>query len=163
MASLRSEWQGELALYPHNCITCLPYPTLTCKEINTLPLHEISHRLAQARSGSRIVDMIASYKCYQEAEKRTIAVTFPRHQKANEHMTMSNVSVARICDLDWKAAGGKRVVTHYKMFANPFQVVNILGINGRLDNGDLVLNAELNQRRAQRLEEELKKLVEMFP
>ncbi|KAH6918021.1 hypothetical protein BKA70DRAFT_1416046 [Coprinopsis sp. MPI-PUGE-AT-0042] len=163
VASVRSEWNGELALYPHNCITGLRYPTLTCKEVNILPLHEISHRLAQARSGSRIDDMVASYKCYQEAEKLTIAIPLPQHQKANEHITMSNVSVARICDLDWTPAGGKRVLAHYKMFPHPFPVINILGINGRLDNGDLVLNAELNKRRGQRLEEAFRKLVETFP
>ncbi|KAG2008258.1 hypothetical protein CC2G_013710 [Coprinopsis cinerea AmutBmut pab1-1] len=164
MVSLRSEWNGELALYPHNCLGGLRYPTFTVHEVTIRPLHELSVSLAKAKTkGSKAEEGALFYKRLAEADAAwPTGGLLPIDSRTDETVTMSNVSMARVAALDWSAAGGGATLTHYKLFPNAIKVANIVNINGRLENGDLVVNLLLNRRRMESLEREYRRLEERF-
>ncbi|EFI27061.1 hypothetical protein CC1G_15190 [Coprinopsis cinerea okayama7 len=155
VGSLRGEWDNQFALYPHNCVTTLRCTPISVHDLLSLPLHHLAHRVAKARfSGSRIADCVGVYHLLKQADKQNGYIA-PVHADADESFIMSNVSVARISDLDFRGAGGGRTVCHYRFFPTPsFRVNNLWGNNGRLENGDLVINAIVDDGRARLLKEE---------
>ncbi|KAG2008353.1 hypothetical protein CC2G_013792 [Coprinopsis cinerea AmutBmut pab1-1] len=161
VGSLRGEWAGELKLYPHNCVTVLRSNPISVHDLSTLPLHKIAYLLAKARSSStRIPEAVALYELFSEAERRS-GYLLPIHKEADQQFIMSNVSVARVSDLDFRSAGGGRVLCHYKCFPTPpFRVTNLVGNNGRLDNGDLIVNCVLDNHGARQVYLELGKLMD---
>lgn len=76
-------------------------------------------------------------------------------------MVMSNMSVARVVDIDWTGLGGKRTVCRYKANLSKSSVLisNVVTITGRLGDGCTVLDVVLNRRRRRLLETELERLI----
>ncbi|EAU89372.2 hypothetical protein CC1G_11068 [Coprinopsis cinerea okayama7 len=163
VGSLRDEWDRQFKQYPHNCCTTLRCPPISVHDLTTLPVHQIAYKVAHARvHGNRIADAVAQYDLLHEAD-RTSGFPLPVHGAADDHFIMSNVSVARISELNFRGAGGGPVLCHYKYFPeSPFTLTNMFGNNGRLENGDLIVNATIDNPRASRLESELQKLIERF-
>ncbi|EAU89438.2 hypothetical protein CC1G_07664 [Coprinopsis cinerea okayama7 len=164
VASLRGEWGGQFNLYPHNCWAIVPAPIFTVCEVTVRPLHDIAYQLAKARAVPLAPSGMGFYEKFKEVEKRGGSWNV-EHEQADEALHISNVSVARVVDLDWRGAGGGRVLCQYKFFpasSSRLRSTNTVGINGRLDNGDLVVNCLVNARRARRLEDELVKVIARF-
>ncbi|KAF5314744.1 hypothetical protein D9611_007071 [Ephemerocybe angulata] len=61
-ATLHSEWNGQLELYPHNCnIGQSGFPILTALEATTSPPHKTAYKLAKARLGASRLSVAAMY------------------------------------------------------------------------------------------------------
>ncbi|KAG2008259.1 hypothetical protein CC2G_013711 [Coprinopsis cinerea AmutBmut pab1-1] len=163
IASFRSEWSDELALYPHNAYTGIPLPMLTFGDVAKLPIHELALIFAKSRAGSRVPDAVALWNLLDTTDKKKVGAVIPEHSIAQESLSVSNVSIARFTDMDWSGAGGGRVVGYYRMWPNAqLKLVNMVGIAGRLTDGDLVITVVANRRRGERLRTEVEKLIERF-
>ncbi|KAG2012215.1 hypothetical protein CC2G_012251 [Coprinopsis cinerea AmutBmut pab1-1] len=163
-ANVRSEWSKELSLYPHNCIVQVAYPPLTVHQLATMPVYQLAHKLTVARmEGSRIQDAITQQALHAEAmRKRPLGAVVNNSDSTDETFLTTNASVARIAHIDWTGAGGGKTIAHYRMAPIKFVPLNVLLINGWLNNGDLVLNSSFTTRRAERLREEYDKLVTRY-
>ncbi|KAG2005693.1 hypothetical protein CC2G_002077 [Coprinopsis cinerea AmutBmut pab1-1] len=164
LASFRGEWNGELALYPHNAYATVSYPILTVGEISSLPLHKLAYKLAQSRvHGSRKDEAVVFYKISEDAGKKAIiGAVKPEDDRTNETATMSNMSMARIAYLDWSAAGGGKTLTHYKIFVDALHVLDVYNNNGRLENGDLMLSCFVTAPKGRKVQEGFTKLLEKY-
>lgn len=85
----------------------------------------------------------------------------PLNINAQEILTVTNVSIARIVDIDWTGVGGKKTVCRYKYGLSDglMYMTNALTIAGRTHDGGTVLDVVLNKRRLARLEAEVQELV----
>ena len=103
------------------------------------------------------------YKLLEESTKpsRRFKAVMPYDTRADETMVVSNMSIARIVDINWTGLGGKQTVCRYKtiLSESPLLISNIMTIAGRLGDGHTVLDVVLNQQRRQLLEMELEKLI----
>jgi len=164
MASLRMFSDGGLAHYAHNCFIPIGYPIFTVAQLKAISLHHLAYELAKARSELSLGHAVQVYKLLEESAKPS-----PRHFKAvmaydtraDETMVVSNMSIARIVDINWSGLGGKRTVCRYKtiLSESPLLISNIVTIAGRLDNGHTILDVVLNQKRREILEMALEKLI----
>ena len=162
MASFRMFSDAGLADYAHNCFIPIGYPIFTVARLKDTTLHHLAYKLAKARSELSLGHAVQVYKLLQESTKpsRRFKAVMPYDTRADETMVVSNMSIARIVDINWTGLGGKRTVCRYKtmLSESPLLISNIVTIAGRLGDGHTVLDVVLNQKRRQLLEMELEKL-----
>ena len=163
MASLRMFADGGLAHYAHNCFIPIGYPIFTVARLKAIPLHHLAYELAKARSELSLGHAVQVYKLLEESAKpsRHFKAVMAYDTRADETMVVSNMSIARIVDINWSGLGGKRTVCRYKTILSeaPLLISNIVTIAGRLDDGHTILDVVLNQKRRQLLEKALEKLI----
>ena len=163
MASIRSFYSENLNQYPHNCFLPIPYPTITVGELQSLPLHVLAHSFATTRSSLTPAHPLSLYNTLVNASKdKRVLGLLPFNPDAHETLTMSNMSIARIVDIDWTGVGGKATICRYKSILsdNPVLISNVLTIAGRTGDGGTVLDVVLNKKRLVRLEAEVRKLID---
>ncbi|KAF8959163.1 hypothetical protein BDZ97DRAFT_1667587 [Flammula alnicola] len=166
MASLRVFSDVALKQYAHNCFIPIPYPILTVAELKATPVHSLAYKLASVRSALSLGHAIQVYTLLQDSVKPSsgffnFRAVLPYDPSADESMSMSNMSIARIVDIDWSGVGGGRTICRYKtiLSESPILISNIVTIAGRLDDGSTVLDVVLNRRRMRSLEEGVAKLI----
>jgi len=163
MASLRMFSEAGLTLYHHNCFIPIGYPIFTIAQLKSIHLHHLAYELAKARSGLSLTHAVQVYKLLKEAAapSRLNKFVMPYDIRADETMVMSNMSIARVVDINWSGLGGKRTVCRYKtnLCKSPLLVSNVVTITGRLGNGHTILDLILNRQRRQLLENELERLI----
>ncbi|KAF8900296.1 hypothetical protein CPB84DRAFT_1779309 [Gymnopilus junonius] len=163
-ASLRMFSDANLGQYAHNCFIPIPYPLFTVEELKATPVHTLAYKLASARSSLSIGHAIEVYNSLQECvrdSKSSFRKVLPIDLRADESMSMSNMSIARIVDIDWTGAGGGKTICRYKelITGSPILISNIVTIAGRLHDGSTVLDVVLNSKRMKVLEGEVGKLI----
>src|ERR1700733_6767600 len=130
MANLRSFFPEALRLYPHNCFLPMPYPIMTVGDLQSMPLHVLAHSFAKARSSQSLslALPISMYKLCSDALKEKHMPVIPFNLQAQETFIVSNVSIARIINIDWKGVGGKTTVCRYKYILTdaPVNLTNII-------------------------------------
>ncbi|KAF9268336.1 hypothetical protein L218DRAFT_977607 [Marasmius fiardii PR-910] len=142
----------EIMGYPHNAWTPLPYPPYTVEDLNNLPLHELSRRLAEARHSFERLHVASAYKTLQ---KHPMAM--PVHESADESFLVSNVSASRILEAEWglKTLCGYR----YSLTPNALLLTNSAYISGRLPGGSHLIEVTVSEERIGLVMEETKKLL----
>lgn len=163
MASLRMFSDASLNHYPHNCFIPIGYPIFTIAQLKTIRLHHLAYELAKAKAGLSLGHAVHVYKLLEESTKpsRFHKSVMPYDARADETLVMSNMSIARVVDINWTGLGGKRTVCRYKanLCQSSVLISNVVTITGRLHDGSTVLDVILNRRRRQLLEMELEKLI----
>ena len=165
---------GSLADYPHNCFIPIPYPVFTTAELRAIPLHVLATRLARARGTLSIAHAAHVYGLLQGAAAprpkgiNSFRAVMPCNKEAKENLAMSNMSVARIVDIDWsgltRAEEGKttgKTVCRYKKLLtdSPVLIGNLVTIAGRRADGSLVLDVILTKRKMKALKDGLNHLI----
>jgi hypothetical protein len=161
MASIRSFFPDNLDRYPHNCFLPIPYPVISVGDLNSVPLHTLAHSFAQARTSLSSAEALSVYKALQTAstDRKTVAV-LPINAAAHECLAISNMSIARMVDIDWTGVGGKATICRYKyLIKETVRPSNVVTIAGRTHDGGTVLDVILNRKRIRRLETEVAKLI----
>ena len=152
-----------LTHYAHNCFIPIGYPIFTVTRLKAIPLHHLAYELAKARSELSLGHAVQVYKLLEESMKpsRRFRAVMPYDTRADETIVVSNMSIARIVDIDWTGLGGKRTICRYKtiLSESPLLISNIVTIAGRLGDGHTVLDVVLNQKRRELLEMELERLI----
>ncbi|KAF9448371.1 hypothetical protein P691DRAFT_800878 [Macrolepiota fuliginosa MF-IS2] len=145
----------SIELYPHNAFAPLPYPLFTVSDLQTIPLHELTHILHTTRSSYSLNHVGQGYKLVTQS-----VTTFLVSPNAHENLLVSNVSASRILESDWRAVGAKRTVCGYRYQVTPNELLltNSIFIAGRLEDGSTVLDVTLNKLRAGLLMEEVRRL-----
>ena len=167
MASLRLLSDGALDQYTHNCFIPIAYPLFTIAELKATPIHSLAHKLASARSTLSISQALCVYNHLKDCAKPRknlfdAKFVVPYHIDADENLCMSNMSIARVADINWRGLGGGRTLCRYKslLTESPILMSNIATIAGRLDDGAVILDVVLNRRRMKCLEDEVHRLVD---
>ncbi len=167
MASLRLLSDGALDQYTQNCFIPISYPLFTIAELKATPIHSLAHKLACARSTLSVGQALCVYNHLKDCAKPRknfldAKIVVPYHIDADENLSMSNMSIARIADINWRGLGGGRTLCRYRSLIteSPILMSNIVTIAGRLDNGAIILDVVLNRRRMKRLEDEEHRLVD---
>ncbi|KAF5315348.1 hypothetical protein D9619_007488 [Psilocybe cf. subviscida] len=165
---------GSLADYPHNCFIPIPYPVFTTAELQSIPLHTLATRLARARGTLSIAHAAHVYDLLQDAAAprrkgiNSFRAVMPYNKDANENLAMSNMSIARIVDINWSGitraeegkTTGKTVCRYKKVFTDsPMLVGNIVTIAGRRADGSLVVDVVLAKRKMQVLKDAVNLLI----
>lgn len=129
-------------MYPHNAFMPLPYPLFTVRDLQSIPLHELSYILNTARSSFSLHHVAQGYKLVTQS-----VTTFLVSPHAHENLVVSNVSASRILESDWSAVGGEKTVCGYRYQITPTKLLltNSVFIAGRLEDGSTVLDATLSQ------------------
>ena len=163
MASLRMFSEAGLTLYPHNCFIPIGYPIFTVAQLKSIHLHHLAYELAKARSGLSLTHAVQVYKLLKESAtpSRLTKFVLPYDLRADETVVMSNMSIARVVDINWSGLGGKRTVCRYKANLNKTSLLvsNGVTITGRLGDGHTVLDVVLNRQRRRLLENDLERLI----
>ncbi|EAU86756.1 hypothetical protein CC1G_06517 [Coprinopsis cinerea okayama7 len=187
MASLRPYFAPDLNHYPHNCFIPIPFPLLKVGRIREESVLGLARIIREGRKRVKKEDasliwrrMKEAVGCITEAnhgdaaKKKGFRSFIPFDAKADEHITISNISVARVVDVDWSGAichtrsglnqeGLGKVMCRYKyMFGSSEIVSNVVTVAGRLGDGGLVLDVVLIERRMKKLEEAVRMLVQEF-
>ncbi|KAF5371956.1 hypothetical protein D9615_008116 [Tricholomella constricta] len=148
-SEIESESEPDPAIlqYPHNAFVPLPYPSMTVAELQSQPLHVLTHTLALARTALSMPHVLSSYSAL------TSLTAFPANPKAHETLVVSNVSASRILEADWRPLGAVRTVCGYRYQLTPTELLMTNGvyIAGRLDDGSVVLDVSLNRVRVELL------------
>jgi hypothetical protein len=95
------------------------------------------------------------YNNYLNGSKdKNIVGMIPGNSDAQEIFTVSNMSIARIVDIDWTGVGGKTTLCRYKaVLADKIpSFTNLLTIAGRTHDGGTVMDVVLSKKRLARLE-----------
>jgi hypothetical protein len=161
MASLRIFSDAALTNYTHNCFIPIGYPIFTVAQLQSIPLHHLAYELAKARSGLSLGHAMLVYKLLDETTSHVWKHVMPYDTRADETLVMSNMSIARVVDINWTGLGGKRTICRYKSLLSEFSMLisNIVTIAGRLGDGSTVLDVVLNRYRMRHLEAELERLI----
>lgn len=167
MASLRLLSDGALDQYAHNCFIPIAYPLFTIAELKATPIHTLAYKLASARSTLSIGQALCVYDHLKDCAKPRESLfdakfVVPYHVDADENLCMSNMSIARVADVNWRGLGGGRTLCRYKSLitGSPILMSNIVTIAGRLDDGAIILDVVLNSRRMKCLEDEVHRLLD---
>lgn len=139
----------------------------TVAELKATPVHLVAYKLAKARAALSVAHSRQIYKYLEDCAKPRkgildIKAVITCHADADENLSVSNMSIARVVDINWTGLGGQRTLCRYKSLISevPVLISNTVTIAGRLDNGTTVVDVVLNQRRMRRLEAEVLKLVD---
>lgn len=161
MATIRSFFPETLRRYPHNCFLPLPYPIISVEELQSTPLHVLAHSFAAARNSLSMAHSISMYNtCLNAVKDKHIVAPLPFNDDAQETLAVSNMSIARIVDIDWTGVGGKTTLCRYKYAVNDGPLfTNLLTIAGRTHDGGVVLDIVLTKNRLARLEAEVQELL----
>lgn len=95
------------------------------------------------------------------AKTRRVTVFF--NPSMNESAVMSNMAIANIANINWTGTGAGRTLCNYKttIWGSPLvKLVNVITIFGYLDDGSLVLELNLGQKRFERLATEVQCLID---
>ncbi|KAG7096563.1 hypothetical protein E1B28_003985 [Marasmius oreades] len=142
----------EILKYPHNAWTPLPYPPYSVEDLNSLPLHELSRRLAEARHSFDKVHVACAYNTLR---KHPLAM--PVHETADESFLVSNVSASRILEADW---GMKTICGYrYSLTPNALLLTNSAYVSGRLPNGSHLIEVTVSEERIKLVKEEVNRLI----
>ncbi|KAG2014281.1 hypothetical protein CC2G_011114 [Coprinopsis cinerea AmutBmut pab1-1] len=179
IASLRSiEWPSSpaqddnehlpLRHYIHNCTSMISYPPLTTSFhlTSSLPLHELAYQLTKYRThpgqSSRIAEAIDEWTLIRRKQREGYTAVRPVNRKADEMVIVANLSLSRATFLDWSPAGGGRTVTHFMIQLDSLKVPGMVNVNGRLENGDLLISTWGTREGRRSVEEGYRALVERF-
>ena len=85
----------------------------------------------------------------------------PFNLQAQETFIVSNVSIARIVNIDWTGVGGKTTVCRYKYILTdgPMNATNIITIAGRGHDGSTIMDVVLSKKRLARVEAAVQELL----
>ncbi|KAJ3506503.1 hypothetical protein NLJ89_g6830 [Agrocybe chaxingu] len=166
MASLRMFSDGELSLYPHNCFIPIPYPVFTVADLKSTPVHDLAYTLAGVRSSLSLGHAMEVYAKIEEvvnhsSRSKGYRTLLPFDSSAEESLIMSNMSIARMVDINWSGAGGGRTLGRYKslLMAPPILIGNAITIAGRLHDGSTLIDMVLSGRRMKEVEQEVERLI----
>ncbi|CAA7270054.1 unnamed protein product [Cyclocybe aegerita] len=166
MASLRMFSGGELSLYPHNCFIPIPYPVFTVADLQATPVHNIAYTLAGVRASLSLGHAMQVHAKIEELVNHSFGfkgyrTLLPFDSSAEESLVMSNMSIARMVDINWSGAGGGRTLGRYKslLMAPPILIGNAVTIAGRLHDGSTLIDAVLSGRRMKEVEQEVERLI----
>lgn len=129
-----------------------------------MPLHILAHSFAKARSSQSLSLSLplSMYKyCIDVLKKKYIVGLIPFNLQAQETFTVSNVSIARIVNIDWTGVGGRTTVSRYKyvLTDGPMFMSNILTIAGRGHDGSMIMDVVLSKNRLARIEAAVQELL----
>lgn len=83
--------------------------------------------------------------------------------RASESLVLSNMTIARIVDIDWTGAGAGvgKTVCRYKaaLTGLPLWFTNIATVAGKLPNGSLVLDCAFSAKRIKVMETMVRDLI----
>jgi len=80
---------------------------------------------------------------------------------SREILTVTNMSIGRIVDINWTGVGGKNTLCRYQVALTDtsFVMTNLLAIGGRTHDGAIVLDVVLGRKRLARLEAGVQELI----
>ena len=162
MATFRHFLPEALSRYPHNCFLPIPYPTTSVGDLQSTPLHALARSLATARNSLSFAHPVSLYNNYLKGSKdKNIVGMIPGDSDAQEIFTVTNMSIARIVDIDWTGVGGKTTLCRYQgVLADKIPTfTNLLTIAGRTHDGGTVMDVVLNKKRLARLEAGVEELL----
>jgi hypothetical protein len=92
---------------------------------------------------------------------KKIVGMIPGDSDAQEIFTVTNMSIARIVNIDWTGVGGKTTLCRYQsvLTNNIPSFTNLLSIAGRAHDGGTVMDVVLSKKRLARLEAEVQELL----
>jgi hypothetical protein len=92
---------------------------------------------------------------------KKIVGMIPGDSDAQEIFTVTNMSIARIVNIDWTGVGGKTTLCRYKgvLTNNIPPFTNLLTIAGRTHDGGTVMDVVLSKKRLARLEAGVQELL----
>ncbi|KAF5315177.1 hypothetical protein D9619_007455 [Psilocybe cf. subviscida] len=157
----------NIASYPHNCVLSLPYPLFPAPTLAALPLSTLAAQLASHRHAFTLEDAADFYRLMQRAwhlggsgRGRNVSPYDPR---AHENLMLSNMTIARIVDIDWTGAGAGvgKTVCRYKaaLTGLPLWFTNIATVAGKLPDGSLVLDLAFSKKRMDMFEARVRELI----
>ena len=160
-ASLRAFFPQDLKNYSHNCFVPIPIPLFTVKDIQTTPVHRLAHIFATARSSLSISEAVSIYRdVYQGFKPSRTKMILPYDERSDENMIMSNMSIARMVDINWTGLGGGKTVCRYKaLIGTPVLASNVVTITGRLADGSTLLDLVLNREKTRKIEAEIQRIL----
>lgn len=132
-------------------------------ELQSIPLHYLAYTFARARESLSLDHTISLYNtCLNALKSKYIVATIPINGSAQEELTVSNLSIARISDMNWTGVGGKATVCSYRsMLTNgPVTGCNFIAISGRTPDGGTIFDLILNKKRLAQLEAGVHQLIE---
>jgi hypothetical protein len=161
LASLRRFFDGELSEYPHNCVIPLPYERYTAHELQTTSLPDLAHQFSRARQSFAVEDALRCHDTMLDAlaNKRRLLFFDPN---VTESAVLTNVCIANIANINWTGTGAGRTLCRYKMSLREpplTKLTNMITIVGYLDEGSLVIQTSLTQKRFDRLKGEIQRLM----
>ena len=83
------------------------------------------------------------------------------HPEAEETLSVSNTSIARLVDVDWMCAGGKTTICRYMPNVSDGDIIVTTNVClfGQKDDGSIILDVILNKARLSRLEAAVQELI----
>ena len=136
---------------------------MTVGDLQSMPLHVLAHSFAKARSSQSLslALPISMYKLCSDALKEKHMPVIPFNLQAQETFIVSNVSIARIVNIDWTGVGGKTTVCRYKYILTdgPMNATNIITIAGRGHDGSTIMDVVLSKKRLARVEAAVQELL----
>lgn len=157
---MRPFFPEALRRYPHNCFLPIPYPITTVKDLQSTPLHVLARSFATARESLSPAHPVSLYhKCLTKNKK--VIATIPFNFDADETFYVTNVSIARIVNINWTGIGGKTTICRYRsvLIDSPMMMTNLVTVAGRTHDEAMVLDVVLADKRLARLEAEVQELI----
>lgn len=157
----------DISAYPHNCVLSLPYPLFPAPTLAALPLSQLAAQLAAHRHTFALEDAANFYQLMQTAWARGGSGrgrnVSPYDPRASESLMLSNMTIARIVDIDWTGAGAGvgKTVCRYKgvLTGLPLSFANVATVAGKLPDGALVLDLALSKKRMGMFEARVRELI----
>ncbi|KAF8662100.1 hypothetical protein AX16_001210 [Volvariella volvacea WC 439] len=162
----------SLSNYPHNTFLTIPYDVFTVSKLIHTPIHKIASHFARVRQSRTSSQVVEAYQMMSNAlfdtSKRVPIAYFYRHSECDENVLISNRTVFKVAELDWRGAGGGRTLCAYRETHRPQPLVHLSGMVGILGwmkglygqdgaqdprGGNLVIAATLNKKRWRKIEE----------
>ncbi|KAF8956400.1 hypothetical protein BDZ97DRAFT_1671698 [Flammula alnicola] len=162
LASLRRFFDGVLANYSQNCVIPLPYRQYTVQELETRSIPALASDLCKTRQNFTVEDALQCYDVMLRGAETQRAFMYFR-PNVDESATLTNVCVANIANINWTGTGAGRTLCRYKKcFRKPplTNYTNMMTVVGYLEDGALLLQVNLIRTRLDRLEAEIRRLVE---
>ncbi|KAF8956655.1 hypothetical protein BDZ97DRAFT_1671310 [Flammula alnicola] len=162
LASLHWFFDGTLANYSHNCVIPLPYRRYVVQELETSSTSALACELSGTRQNFAMEDALQCYNMMlRGAEDGREFIYF--NPNVDEGALLTNVCIANIANINWKGAGAGRTLCRYKInFRKPplDKLTNDMTAVGYLEDGALLLQVNLIRTRMDRLEGEIRRLME---
>jgi hypothetical protein len=114
-----------LTHYAHNCFIPIDYPIFTAARPKANPLHHPVNEFAKARLELSLGHAVQVHKLLEESTQpsRRLRAVMPYDIRADETAVVSNISIARVVDINWTGLGGKRTMRRYKTFLSEFPLL----------------------------------------
>ena len=162
LASARRFFEGKLAKYPFNSVIQLPFPKVTVKELHKLSITDIASLVSRYRQTFTQDTILKAYDMCQEAQ------TFSPTSKVLIRVPgecypfiFSNMIPYNIANVDWTGCGVGKTLVRHKDWRNgiAIDVTDAIMIVGYMEDGGLLLDVHLTERKRAALEEGIRNLV----